>query len=255
MSNPTLPAELLDHITDHLDTRRALGDCCLVSKLWIPRTRKHLFASIEFRTAVDLESWKKKFPDPSTSPACYTKALTIGCPEEVTVADAEVGGWIRGFSHIVHLELKGYLADNLTPLFHGFSPTIKSLDVNVTMLSPSHIFNLILSFPLLEDLRVTGWEVRGGGSPDGLPTVIQPSNPPIFTGSLELSMPRMEPIIHRLLSLPSGIQFRSLTLNWTRDEDGLLTTALVEKCSHTLESLSLACGPSGTLIRRLRPYR
>ena len=241
MSNPTLPAELLDHITDHLDTRRALGDCCLVSKLWIPRTRKHLFASIEFRTAVDLESWKKKFPDPSTSPACYTKALTIGCPEEVTVADAEVGGWIRGFSHIVHLELKGYLADNLTPLFHGFSPTIKSLDVNVIMLSPSHIFNLILSFPLLEDLRVTGWEVRGGGSPDGLPTVIQPSNPPIFTGSLELHHGKWtKPFTRRLLSLPGGIHFRKLTLTYMREEDASLVMALVLECSHSLESLEIS---------------
>jgi hypothetical protein len=38
-----LPAEMLDHVVDHLyDTEDALRNCCLVSKSWIPRTRKHL---------------------------------------------------------------------------------------------------------------------------------------------------------------------------------------------------------------------
>ena len=220
----------------------------MVSKSWIPRTRKHLFAKIRFDLAEELDSWKQTFPDPSTSPASYAETLAIGCPEEVTVADAEADGWIRGFYRVVHLEVGGFLAESLTPLLHGFSPAIKSLHVDVTMFSPSQIFNLILSFPLLEDLRMMGWEVCDDGSPDELPTVVQLSNPPAFTGSLEISMPGMEPIVRRLLSVPGGIHFRRLTLNWTCDEDGLLTAALVERCSHTLESLSIARKPLGTFI-------
>jgi len=250
MSNPTLPAELLDNIADRLNTTRVLRSCCLVSKSWIPRTRRHLFAKIKFGLPEELESWKRMFPDPSTSPACYTKTLIIGRLRAVTIADAEAGGWIRGFSRVAHLEVSGFLADNIALLLHGFSPAVKSLHIDVSVLSPSWIFSLTLSFPLLEDLRVMGWEVLDGGSP-----VIQPSNLPMFTGSLELSMPGMEPIVRQLLSLPGGIHFRRLTLDWTRDEDGSLTTALVERCSHTLESLSLACDPLGTFIRRLRPYR
>jgi hypothetical protein len=72
MSDPHLPAEMLDHIVDHLqDTEYALRSCCLVSKSWIPRARKHLFFDIVFHTAKRLELWKETFPDPSTSPACY----------------------------------------------------------------------------------------------------------------------------------------------------------------------------------------
>ena len=74
MPDPRLPPELLDHVLDLLRyEKRVLGSCCLVSKSWIPRTRKHLFANVRFEIERDLESWKKVFPDPSTSPTCYTK--------------------------------------------------------------------------------------------------------------------------------------------------------------------------------------
>src|ERR1700753_3734442 len=79
MSPPNLPPELLDHIADFLcDSSDALKSCCLVSKSWIPAARKHLFADIQFRTIDDLESWEAIFPDPSASPAHYTKTL-FGC--------------------------------------------------------------------------------------------------------------------------------------------------------------------------------
>jgi uncharacterized protein (DUF2384 family) len=58
MPNLHLPAETLDHIVDHLhDTEDALRNSCLVSKSWIPRTRKHLFADTEFPTEESLQSW------------------------------------------------------------------------------------------------------------------------------------------------------------------------------------------------------
>jgi hypothetical protein len=133
MPNPHLPAETLDHVVDLLhDTRDALRNCCLVSKSWIPRTRKHLFADIRFRTVKSLQSWKETFPDHSASPARYTKILSIRCPHTVTAADAEAGGWIRGFSRVVHLGVDSHglcareLAVTFAP-FHGFSPVIKSL--------------------------------------------------------------------------------------------------------------------------------
>jgi hypothetical protein len=39
MSDPRLPAEVLDHVVDHLhDTKAVLRNCSLVSKSWIHRT-------------------------------------------------------------------------------------------------------------------------------------------------------------------------------------------------------------------------
>jgi hypothetical protein len=253
MSSPHLPAKTLDHIVDHLyETRDALKKCRLVSKSWIPRTRKHLFASISFHTIKQLESWKETFPDPSTSPAGYAEALFIDCPNAATV-----GSWIRSFSHVEHLYVGGHALDrsfskSTTPLvpFHGFSSVIKSLRVDIPALPLSQVFNLILSFPLLKDLAVI---IRSGISADNgegeMPTATQPPTPPTLTGSLKLSLKRgMKSITRRLLSLPGGVHFRKLTLTCFSGEDLLLATALVERCSHSLESLDFTldfhCMPS-----------
>ena len=253
MSTPHFPAELLDHVVDHLhDTKYTLRSCCLVSKSWIPRARKHLFANIRFDDKEDLESWKEIFPDPSISPAGYTKTLIVRCLHVVTAADAEVGGWIGGFSRVVHLKLGHNNTSRVSLLpFRGFSPLIKSLHVEFATLPFSHTLDLILSFPLLEDLSViTSDEVvaEDGDGSDGLPTVIQPSNPPMFTGCLKLETTGLKPITRQLLSLPGGIHFRNFTVMWKHEEDISWTAAFVERCSHTLESLDIACDPYGAVI-------
>ena len=265
MSNPHLPPEILDCVVDLLhDEPEALKRCCLVSKSWVPRTRNHLFAEIIFFDEKRLKLWKKMFPDPSRSPARYTKTLFVDCHQAVVAADADAGGWIRGFSRIVHLSVgsQRFSADgsfSLVP-FHGLSPVLKSLRVTVPALPPSWIIDLSLSFPLLEDLAVNPDHYHGalddnGGSFNGPLTAVQPPSPPMFTGSLELDMEEgMELIIRQLLSLPNGIHFRKLTLTWSYEEDHLTTTALVERCSHTLESLEISDFRS-TSIQHMCPRR
>jgi hypothetical protein len=262
MSNPHLPAETLDHIVNHLhDTRDALRNCCLVSKSWVPRSRKHLFAEIKFYTTKSLRSWKNAFPDPANSPMRYVTTLSVRCPEVVADADADAAGWIRGFSRVVHLTLnnQGLFADP-TPLVlsHEFSPVIKSLRVYFTALPSSQATNLILSFPLLEDLAVTTsmMSTESDDGSDRLLTSVQPPGPPMLTGTLELRMrDGMAPIIHWLLSLPDGIHFRELTWTWFREGDHLSTMALVEGCSYTLESLDIGWHLLGTSTQHLRPQR
>jgi len=257
MSNLCLPAEVLDYIADLLHDREVeLRNCCLVSKSWIPRTRKHLFADIRLDGEEDLESWKETFPDPPTSPACYAETLIVGCPRLVTAADAEEGGWIKGFSHVMHLEVgsRALHTDkagvSLVPL-HGLSPVVKSVRAYFITLPSSQIFDLVLSFPLLENLTTVAYgasadDVNGSDRP---PTIVQPSSPPVFTGSLDLFLTRgVEHITRRLLSLPDGIHFREIVLTWFREEDSLLTMALVEKCSRTIETLDITCH-LGTSIR------
>lgn len=104
MSSPDLPPETFDYIIDLLyDQPQTLRDCCLVSKSWVPRTRKHLFADIKFHSVDTLGSWKNTFPDPSSSPAYHTLSLFIGCPQVIVKADGEDGSWIWGFSRIERL--------------------------------------------------------------------------------------------------------------------------------------------------------
>ena len=260
MSNPYLPPELLDYIVDLLhDDLDALRKCCLVSKSWIPRTRKHLFAEIVLFTKEHLQSGKKTFPDPSTSPFRFARSLRVANARVIEAVGAEAGGWLRGFSQIVHLgvEARDMYSGNsgtvisLTP-FHGFAQTVKSLRVGSVFFPPSWIFDLILSFPLLEDLAVTNYSysVDGGGDSSGSSAVVRPSNPPVFTGTLELRLREgLRPIADRLLSLPAGVDFRELDLTWLLGEDIQLTTALVGECSHTLESLSVISGLRGVSVR------
>jgi hypothetical protein len=270
MSDPPLPADVLDHIADHLhDKPETLKQCCLASKSWIPRTRKHLFADIKLDTTRDLRSWKRTFPDPSTSPARYAKTLSVGRPEVIRDVDAEVGGWITGFSRVEHLDLGAYEPDwgfdqPAVPFvpFHGFSPVMKSLRVATISLPPSPIINLILSFPLLEDLAVAidhgiPDDTGDGSEGDEVLTAAQPLSPPMFTGSLELHLRGVgaEHFIRRLSSLPGGIHFRKLTLTYRHGGDLSLTTASVEGCSHTLEPLDIALILYGMSSQHLCPYR
>ena len=242
MSNPNLPPELLDLIFNLLhDDIVTLKKCCRVSKSWVPGTRRHLFADVKFRSLKQLEAWRNAFPGNPTFPACYTKSLCIGYLGKVATADAQEGGWIPTFSHVRHLELD---VDNpeicLTP-FHGFS-AIKSLHVGFTC-SPCSIFNLIYSFPLLEDLSLAFFfSIFNAADFGESPATPQPPSSPAFTGSLSLSVypqGRIGPIINWLLLLPGGLRFRELKLTLGIREDVLLINALVERCSSTLESLAI----------------
>ena len=253
MSDPHLPPELLDHIVDLLhDKNHALKNCCLVSKSWIPRARKHLFATIAFSSVRSLQSWEALFPDPLSSPACYTHTLSVAS----FPATAHACGWIKGFSRVVHWAFTSVtydLDESARPLipFHGFSPIIKSLRVFFAVFPSSQVFDLILSFPLLEDLRATSYitETDTGDGSIGMSTAIRPLSPPVFTGSLVLWMGGgLKPIIDRLLSL-QDLRFRELTLTLVQEEDLSSVKALVEGCSSTLESLDVTRRPGCTPVR------
>ena len=248
MSIPRLPPEILDHIADILhDEPEALKECCLVSKSWVPRTQKHLFANIELRSEGDLESWKKAFPDPSNSPAHHTHTLKIGGTQVIRAADVGEGGWIQAFSRVASLDLSGdvhqYPDDPVAPLapFYKFSPTLKSLRVRSSSLSYPELFTLVRSSPLLEDLTLAGHGalLKNGDDPDGSQAVV-PSVPPALTGTLNLVIHGgMEYTTRQLLDLPNGLHFRKLMFSWFEEEDLEWIMKLVNECSDSLEHLNV----------------
>ena len=67
----------------------------------------------------DLEWWKKTFPDPSDSPAYYTNALFVVCPQVIAEADAEDGSWIGAFSRVARLRVESSLDDSKVPSRHS----------------------------------------------------------------------------------------------------------------------------------------
>ena len=108
MSDLRLPQEISDYIVDSFhDQPQTLKRCCLVSKSWVPRTRKHLFRGIVFRYTSNLKAWKRTFPDPANSPGYYTRSLSFSHSMKVIIAVVEEGDyWIRVFSNVVKLNIK-----------------------------------------------------------------------------------------------------------------------------------------------------
>ncbi|KAF9644824.1 hypothetical protein BDM02DRAFT_843055 [Thelephora ganbajun] len=241
MSDPHLPAEICDYIVDLLHNRPdTLGQCCLVSQSWVPRTRKHLFADIKFLCTGHLRRWKGTFPDPSRSPAHHTHTLTIGCPEDATAADAQ-GGWVRAFSNVTRLKMLSDVGESEASLvpFHNFSPALKYLHVASTTFPCIQIFDLVCSFRLLEGLDLVQREVViGFADREGI--TFQPSTSPVLTGTLRAYLPEsMAYATRRLLTLSGGLYFRKLELSCYFKGNLQWIIALVAGCSDTLECVDI----------------
>ena len=237
----TLPPEILDLIIDYLhDQPTALKSCCVVSKSWLPRTRGRLFARVEFDTSKShIDLWKKTFPDLSNSPAHHTRSLSICGAPIVTAADAGGGGWIRTFHNVVDLRLSHLDRASLVP-FYGLSPTLRSLHLIHTH---SNVFDLVCSFPLLEDLELDA--VFPEGDADGWNI---PLTSPRLTGTLDLrTLMSTRLVIRRLLGLPGGLHFSRINAIFL-GEDTKSMTDLVSKCSDTLEFLTILRCPSGAFL-------
>ena len=107
------------------------------------------------------------------------------------------------------------------------------------------LFDFILSFPLLEDLGLTGYDDSqfNDDDPHGPQNIIPSTSPPL-TGSLHFHLRG----VRQLLDLPDGLHFKSLTLSWVREADLWWITELVTRCSHSLEFLDIFCTLHRTFI-------
>ena len=115
-----LPPELLDIIAAHLHNEpAALKACCTVSKSWISRYRKHLFARIRFDPSKrSVELWKQTFPDPFSSLAPYTRTFTFLGLYPTTLVNPDIVGWIHSFDRIEKLILASIRDSPESPSFN-----------------------------------------------------------------------------------------------------------------------------------------
>ena len=209
--SPSLPPEIFDLIVDHLYYEwTALRTCCLVSKSWVPRARRHLFAQISLWSRGSVQSWMEAFPDPSNSPAHHTRSIRLSALAITLMTSQEVRPWLRSFQLVVTLSVRGYRMDG------GFSEVI----------------DLICSFPLLEDLFL--WFSAPDNRVDN--NWDTPSTSPKLNGTLLLKRGGSCLIIPRLLRLPGGLHFTQIQVSCPVDDSESIPD-LVLKCSDTLESL------------------
>ena len=228
------PQEILDVIVDHLrDEPTALKACCVVSKYWIHRTRKHLFARVKFHTPKPHpEPRKKTPPDPSNSPAHHTRTLSIHGLSVITAADANAGGWIRTF------QCRRFAIGVLWLGGPQSLPCPVPRIIARPQIPTSHLclprdLDLICSFPLLDDLELVPLD-------SGSAAWNAPSTSPKLTGYLELrELGMIGPAAHRLLDLPGGLYFAKITVA-CHNEDVESIMDLVSGCSDTLKFLDIS---------------
>ncbi|KAF9780884.1 hypothetical protein BJ322DRAFT_1082222, partial [Thelephora terrestris] len=232
---PLLPPEILDLIADclHGDTS-ALKACSLVSKSWISRARRHLFAQLTLSSR-----WVDAFPDPTNSPGNHTRILRIYYKDDIIAASTVAPTLVRHFCNIEELRivLEGRKRVSLVQL-HGLSPALKCLHLSYVPSPLSEVLDLICSFPLLEDLWLDITPFWSGGDERNIP-----STSPKLTGSLHLRGQNCF-AMRGLLDFPNGLHFAEIAASCSA-EDAELLVELIARCSDTLESFSVRYDSSG----------
>ena len=241
---PSLPREMVDAIIDHLHhDREALKNCCLVSKEWVPRTQKHLFKdkTITFKSVQDAVAWSQIFPDPTKPPASYSRSLALRCARSIT------NGYFSRNPNIVKLIVLDCQNPTHQPgschaPLNNLLPNVKSLKMHlVCSLKAQEVFDLLCSFPRLEDLLVINTEFINF---DGNGAIPRPSSPPPLTGTLTLSSRLQIGLPRLLVELPIDLRFRKIVERHSYDIEGL--AKLVDKCSSTLECIDIRFTYHGT---------
>ena len=240
MSAPQLPTEMVDCITDLLRADPdALKACCLVSKSWIRRTRKHLFKCVDFKTPEDFGKWKRTFPNTVKSPAIHTRSLFFNDADKFTDVDVS---WIQSFAGVVQLKVAAcqdhdYYGRPFSP-FHGLSSAVKSLSMVWTDLPSREVFDFLCSFPHLVDLHVAG---EGRIRDSGEDWTVLPLPP--LTGSIVLGT-STPGFVCQLLEISSHLFFKEVVWQDNSMDAFKGVADLVERCSNVLECIDIDFGMS-----------
>ena len=160
----SLPPEILDYIIDLTGgNSRILRACSLVAKSWVARSRMHLFRDIRLHF---YHNWQKVMPVGPTSPAIYTRTLTLvqnGAPGERYTNIDHLGPFLphlRDFENVENLILIDWwgpprLSENMLKKYFGhFGAHLRSLELDGEVVSPDSFLVLLGLFPNLEDLLV-----------------------------------------------------------------------------------------------------
>ena len=130
---PLPPPETFNLTIDHLhDEPITLKSCCLVSKSWVPRARRNLFARVEINSYQrHIQLWMKSVPDPSNSPGHHTRILQLD-GDLVKDASAITPTWVH-HSHIEELLMLRLTSSDSTPVsfvqLRGLSPALETLHI------------------------------------------------------------------------------------------------------------------------------
>ena len=176
---PGLPRELLDEIMDHLvDDYTSLRRCSTAASIFVPSCRRHLFRRVVFRPH-NLPTWKSTFPNPSTTPAVYTREIRIhlapGTPTELIE-------YMPYFSNALDLTLIGGRCETYewTSSIGRLPTSIRSLTMKFVSVTNDQILEIMGQLPNLDNLSLCTF--KGSSFPDGVGEILKGR----YDGKLEL---------------------------------------------------------------------
>jgi hypothetical protein len=138
-----LPAEIIDVIIDHLQDRAALCKCSLISRIWLPRCRYHIFGATTLRRSNIRVFLTLRTPLCTFAP--YVQRLVLK-------------SILWDFINIPALGERKVQAEQVTLYFGGF-PSVKELDIDTfswDYLDPDSQTNFLTCFSTIETLAIRG---------------------------------------------------------------------------------------------------
>jgi len=167
-----LPQELIDRTIYHVDDRTSLEACSLVCSRWYPRSRKHLFAQVEFASKRDLQHWCACIRPGPSGPSSLVEHLTLseGYPPlprsppwivSSTVIDA--APHLQSLSALRALEVRRWCTSttSVVSMLHFFRSSLRNVtrltlrNVVVQAIHPSTLTMFFGHFPCLDDLSIS----------------------------------------------------------------------------------------------------
>jgi hypothetical protein len=213
-SAPHLPTELIDYIVDYLsDEPRALINCAMASRLFIPRSRRHLYGAIHLDQRSDVRAFFALLDSPSCSITPFVHHLDIqDAPDELLTSKwvTEYLPRFKPFVAVKSLRLQNlrwdpFIWDQLISTFRQ----IRELEMSHVEFEFFHQIAVVLcAFPALE--RVGLYQSQGIHPSLPLPLGPQISSdlcPPPGLKSLEIAAFFIQPMFEWLLtqSAPSTV--------------------------------------------------
>lgn len=237
---PRLPQELLDEIISNLsDDCISLRLCSTAARAFVPSCRRHLFRRVIFRPH-NLSTWKTTFPDPSTSPAVYTREMRIHLASGAPIQLAE---YMPYFSNLRDMALIGGRCENgdWIPSIGKLPTSIRSLTMKFASITNAQVLEIMEQLPNLEDLSLCTF--KGAGLTPETGEVLRGR----YRGKLDLLL--MEDfhagIVRSLLKAPEGLGFKSIKALCNTEDDFPVYVELVASCRDTLENLDISVSAEG----------
>jgi len=256
-----LPQELVDRIIDQVHDRKSLKACCLVCSQWSVRSRKHLFARVEFADVEDLQRWCARIhPGPSGLSSLVEDLSLSECIPPVFIPSwldlydfSDAAPHLQSFSGLRVLKIWRWRmsTDRVSLKLHSFGSSLENVthlvlrDVSV---HPLTLAMFVSHFPRLDDLSLFGIHPVMFDGTDDLHRRLRADIVQTHPGG-KLS------VAHRPTDRSQKGVFEAITLLEPRFQKIVLTDIdydewrdywpLVEACGGSLEELKILVGTMG----------